>query len=132
MGSMLEFRDEQNDQAVRIYITGDTLVFRDLLEIPKRYPHIDLALLHLGGTRVVGVLVTMDAEQGIETLRIVKPDLAIPIHYGDYDVFKDPLENFMRAVEAAGLRNRVRYLSRGDKYEFALRRYAEPAYAEKV
>ena len=36
--------------AFRIYITGDTVLFDDLKEIPRWFPDIDLALLHLGGT----------------------------------------------------------------------------------
>ena len=43
----------------------------DLKDIPWRYPEIDLALLHLGGTRVLGVMVTLDAQQGVELMRIV-------------------------------------------------------------
>lgn len=118
MGSMLEFRNERDSRSYRMYISGDTLVHEDLKEIPRRYRNIDLALLHLGGTRVLGVLVTMDAAQGVEALRIIRPDLAIPIHYNDYDVFKDPLEDFVRAVERAGWKEKVRYLYHGDTYEF--------------
>jgi hypothetical protein len=36
-------------------------------------------------------------------------------------VFKDPLENFVRAVERAGLRDKVRYLYHGESYSFAPR-----------
>jgi len=125
MGSMLDFRNERDGRAYRMYISGDTLVHDELKEIPKRYRNIDLALLHLGGTRVMGVLVTMDAEQGIEALRIIRPDLAIPIHYNDYDVFKDPLENFVRAVERAGLQDKVRYLYHGESYDFVPRSTAQ-------
>lgn len=117
MGSMLEFGSEQQSR-YRIYITGDTLVFDDIREIPARFPEIDLAILHLGGTRVLGILVTMDAEQGVEMLRIVNPDVAIPVHYNDYDVFKSPLADFQREVEAAGLSRRIRYLSHGETYRF--------------
>ena len=99
-------------------ITGDTLVHDDLNEIPKRYPDIDLALFHLGGTRIMGVLLTMDAEQGVEAIRIINPREVIPIHYNDYEVFKSPLEDFKRAVAEAGLQDRVHYLSHGDTYEF--------------
>jgi L-ascorbate metabolism protein UlaG (beta-lactamase superfamily) len=126
MGSMLEFRNERDGSAYRMYITGDTLIHRDLLEIPRRYPNVDLALLHLGGTRVMGILVTMDAAQGIQALRIIRPEMAIPIHYNDYDLFKDPLENFMRAVEQAGLRDKVHYLQHGETYSFALRAAEAP------
>ncbi len=68
-------------------ITGDTLVYDDIKEIPKRYPNIDLALLHLGGTQIFGMLLTMNAKQGVEMIRIVAPRKAIPIHFNDYHVF---------------------------------------------
>jgi L-ascorbate metabolism protein UlaG (beta-lactamase superfamily) len=119
MGSILEFQSSTTDRCLRMYITGDTLVMDVLKEIPRRYPDIDLALLHLGGTRVLGILVTMDAEQGVEILQIVNPKRAIPIHYNDYDVFKSSLSDFRQAVEAAGLANRVHYLSHGETYNFS-------------
>ena len=61
-------------------------------------------------------MVTMDAEQGVEMLQIVQPKLAIPIHYNDYDVFESPLSDFQAAVRAAGLEDRVHYLSHGETY----------------
>ena len=73
MGSMLEFAEAEGAARLRLYISGDTLLHNRLREIPRRYPEIDLALLHLGGTRVLGILVTMDAEQGVEALRIIDP-----------------------------------------------------------
>ena len=117
MGSMLEFGTE-DETRLRLYISGDTLVHERLREIPRRYPEIDLALLHLGGTKILGVMVTMDAKQGVETVRILEPRTAIPIHYNDYTVFKSPLEDFKWAVEAAGLGDRVHYLNHGDTYTF--------------
>ncbi len=118
MGSMLDFADGEGDAHLRMYISGDTLIHDRLREIPRRFPHVDLALLHLGGTRVLGIMVTMDAEQGVEAMRIVDPRTAIPIHYNDYEAFKSPLEDFERAVSEAGLEDRVHYLSHGDTYEF--------------
>jgi L-ascorbate metabolism protein UlaG (beta-lactamase superfamily) len=118
MGSMLEFGEAERATRLRLYISGDTLVHNRLREIPRRYPEIDLALLHLGGTRVLGILVTMDAEQGVEALRIIDPRTAVPIHYNDYGVFKSPLEDFKKAVAEAGLEDRVRYLAHGETYEF--------------
>jgi L-ascorbate metabolism protein UlaG (beta-lactamase superfamily) len=119
MGSMLEFRDDRDRGRYRMYITGDTLMVRDLQDIPRRFPEIDLMLLHLGGTRVAGVLVTMNAEQGIEAMRLMRPDVTIPVHYNDYDVFQEPLDEFVRAVERAGLADKVRYLEGGETYAFS-------------
>jgi L-ascorbate metabolism protein UlaG (beta-lactamase superfamily) len=116
MGSMLEFPSGAKT-ALRLYITGDTLIHEHLEEIPRRYPEIDVALLHLGGTRIAGVLLTMDAKQGIEAIRITNPRTAIPIHYNDYGVFKSPLADFKAAVKAAGYENRVHYLAHGDTFD---------------
>lgn len=121
MGSMLEFQAGEKYAPFRIYLTGDTLVFDDIREIPRRFPHVNLAFLHLGGTRVLGIMVTMDAKEGIEMMRIVKPDISIPIHYNDYDVFKSPLSDFQREVEAEGLSDRVHYLTHGDSYQFSVK-----------
>lgn len=71
-----------------IYISGDTLMVDELKEIPERYKgqNIDLMLIHLGGTTIPSpkvplLMVTMDAKQGIELVRLINPDLTIPIHY---------------------------------------------------
>lgn len=127
MGSVLEFQPQGQDDTTlyRMYITGDTLVIDDLKKLPQMYPHIDLALLHLGGTVVLGIMVTMDGKQGVEMMQMVKPVLSIPIHYNDYDVFKSPLSDFQKDVEAAGLADRVRYLSHGDTYNFAIKNETE-------
>jgi L-ascorbate metabolism protein UlaG (beta-lactamase superfamily) len=118
MGSMLEFQVPAEKTILRLYITGDTLIHEHLKEIPKRYPEIDLALLHLGGTKIFGVLLTMDGKQGVEAIKMVDPRTAIPIHFNDYNVFKSPLEDFMQAVAAAGLEDRVHYLNSGETYMF--------------
>lgn len=118
MGSMLEF-SAGGEPLLHVYISGDTLFFDALRDIARRYPNVDLALLHLGGTRILGLLmVTMDGRQGVEALRVVKPRTAIPIHYNDYGVFKSPLRDFQRAVEAAGLAERVVYLRHGETHTF--------------
>jgi L-ascorbate metabolism protein UlaG (beta-lactamase superfamily) len=122
MGSMLEFEalsgEGRSDAALRLYITGDTLMHDDLKGIPRRFPGIDLALLHLGGTRILGVMLTMDARQGVEMIRLTNPKKAVPIHYNDYTVFKSPLADFRRDVDEAGLSDRVVYLNHGETWDF--------------
>lgn len=112
----------------RIYITGDTLLVDELKTIPQHYPGlpIDLMLLHLGGTMIPSaraplVMVTMDAAQGVELMRLVDPEVVVPIHFDDYDVFKSPLGDFRRAVEEAGFAGRVVWLERGEEYRFLVR-----------
>jgi L-ascorbate metabolism protein UlaG (beta-lactamase superfamily) len=117
MGSILDFQGP-NDKLFRLYITGDTLVYDQIKEIAKRYNDVDIALLHLGGTRIMGIFVTMNAKQGVEMFRIISPRVAIPVHYNDYDVFKSPLDDFKAEIRKAGFDNRVHYLTHGDTYNF--------------
>jgi L-ascorbate metabolism protein UlaG (beta-lactamase superfamily) len=121
MGSMLEFRNERDDSRYRIYITGDTLFFRGLREIARRYPEIDLMLLHLGGTRWFGLQASMNAAQGLKAMNTIQPGVTIPIHYHDYEMFQEPIDEFTRAVEYAGRWETVRQLSRGEAYSFVPR-----------
>jgi L-ascorbate metabolism protein UlaG (beta-lactamase superfamily) len=64
----------------------------------------------------------MDAEQGLEAMKIVNARTTLPIHYNDYEVFQSPLEDFKRAVREANLEDRVRYLAHGDTYEFEVKK----------
>jgi L-ascorbate metabolism protein UlaG (beta-lactamase superfamily) len=120
MGSVLEFG--QTDHRRRLYISGDTLMIDDLREIPRRYPRIDVGVFHLGGTKVMGVLVTMDAAQGVEAVRLIDAGTSVPVHYDDYDVFTSSLEDFLAAAEEAGLRERVHALARGESMALTVRR----------
>jgi L-ascorbate metabolism protein UlaG (beta-lactamase superfamily) len=117
MGSLLDF-ELSGRRLCRMYVSGDTLVHRRLAEIPERYPDIDLAVLHLGGTRIAGVLLTMDADQGVRMMRTVPAARTLPVHYDDYGVFRSPLADFAERVRAEGLLSRVRWLARGETYEF--------------
>jgi len=120
MGSVLDFGPDTATPSYRMYISGDTLVYDDLKNIPQRFPGVDLALLHLGGTRILGVFkVTMDGKDGVRLMQIVQPRKAIPIHFNDYDVFKSPLADFAQEVKAAGLEQQVVYLAHGETYTFS-------------
>lgn len=117
MGSMLEY-SEAGRHRLRVYVTGDTLLHDRLREVPERFRGIDLCLVHLGGTRVAGILLTMDAEQGVQLLRIVEPRTAVPIHVDDYTVFRSPLDDFLAAARDAELPTEVRVVDRGETWRF--------------
>jgi L-ascorbate metabolism protein UlaG (beta-lactamase superfamily) len=71
MGTMLEHTHDGQVRR-RVYLSGDTLTGDHLDEIARRHPDIDLAVMHLGGTRVLFHTVTMDGDQGVDALeRIV-------------------------------------------------------------
>ncbi|MFA9429062.1 MBL fold metallo-hydrolase [Egicoccus sp. AB-alg2] len=117
MGSLLEL-ERDGQRPFRVYVTGDTLLHDRLHQIPHRYPELDLVLLHLGGTRVGGVLLTMDDVQGVRLLHAFRPREAVPIHYDDYTVFRSPLSEFRGRAAEAALDTRIVYVDRGETHRF--------------
>ncbi|MEW9531883.1 MBL fold metallo-hydrolase [Microbispora sp. NPDC049125] len=121
MGSVLDFAREGRVD-LRVHISGDTILDPCLREIPKRFPDIDVGIAHLGGTRVLGVMVTMDGMQGAEWLKLIRPEAALPVHYDDYEAFRSPLTDFQHHVRRVGLSHLVHYLMRGETYTLPVRR----------
>jgi L-ascorbate metabolism protein UlaG (beta-lactamase superfamily) len=98
----------------RVYLSGDTLTGDHLDAVHDRFPDIDAAVVHLGGTRVLAHTVTMDDVQGVDFLRRVRPAVAVPVHYDDYGVFRSPLSAFLTRAEQAGTATDVRSVRRGE------------------
>jgi L-ascorbate metabolism protein UlaG (beta-lactamase superfamily) len=116
MGSVLELAPDGNQVTRRLYVSGDTLLYDDLEEIPRRFTDIDVGLFHLGGTTVLGIMVTMDADQGMGAVELISPDTALPVHYDDYDVFTSGLQDFVEEARRRGLADRVHPWVRGDTF----------------
>jgi L-ascorbate metabolism protein UlaG (beta-lactamase superfamily) len=117
-GHMLEF-SRGSDQLYRMYITGDTMLVDSLEDIPRRYPDIDLGLIHTGGTTFVVTVVTMTGKQAVKAVEITKPHTAIPIHYNDFSVFMSGLDDFKKAAEASTKTStEFVYLAHGETYAF--------------
>jgi L-ascorbate metabolism protein UlaG (beta-lactamase superfamily) len=96
-------------------LSGDTLTGGHLDTIHQRHPDIDVAVMHLGGTRVLLHTVSMDAIQGVDYLRRIRPVSAVPVHFDDYRVFRSSLSDFLTAVTRAGLDGVVRQVRRGEQ-----------------
>jgi L-ascorbate metabolism protein UlaG (beta-lactamase superfamily) len=115
MGSLLEFVGADGSVLRRVYLSGDTLMFDGLHEIRDHVGQVDRAVLHLGGTTLPGgLVVTMDARQGVRALEAISPRRATPVHYDDYTVFRSPLADFVAEVQRQGWEDRVDLVSRGD------------------
>ncbi len=113
MGSLLEHR-VGGEVRRRVYVSGDTLTGDHVSEIARRHPDIDVAVVHLGGTRVLLHTVTMDAGQGVDFLRRIQPGKAVPVHYDDYHVFRSPLSAFEERCRDEGFADLVHPVRRGE------------------
>lgn len=121
MGSLLEFGPAGGPAVLTVYVTGDTLLVPELAEVPRRYPDVDLAVVHLGGTTLPGgLVVTMDGAQGAGLVELVRPRHTVPVHVDDYGVFRSPLSDFLDEVRARRLGG-VRVVGRGETAVFTPR-----------
>ena len=119
IGTMLEFGPTGGDTDLRIYISGDTLMHDELNEIPRRYPHIDVGVVHLGGGRVFGLaLVSMDAGQGADWAEMTGCRRVVPVHNDDYTVCKSPLSAFEAQARHRGFTDALRVVDRGTTMPF--------------
>jgi L-ascorbate metabolism protein UlaG (beta-lactamase superfamily) len=114
MGSVLEFRADPQAAPFRLYISGDTLLIPELQQVRAAYPELNASVVHLGGTKILGLLVTMDATQGADFVELMDPRVVVPVHYDDYSVFRSPLADFRAEMNHRQWRGSVRYVDRGD------------------
>jgi L-ascorbate metabolism protein UlaG (beta-lactamase superfamily) len=121
MGSVVDL-ERAGRRVLRAYVTGDTLNVPELRAIRERFPDIDVMITHLGGTRVLGVLVTMDGRQGGDLVEMIEPAAVVPVHYDDYTVFRSPLEDFVAELRRRGQDERLRPVTRGDTVTLAPQR----------
>ena len=72
-------------EGIKIYHAGDTDLIPEMSELGK----IDVALLPVSGTYV------MTAEEAAKAAFLIKPKIAIPMHYGSVAGTKEDAENFV-------------------------------------
>jgi L-ascorbate metabolism protein UlaG (beta-lactamase superfamily) len=113
MGSVLEL-ESGGVVSWRGYVTGDTLCRPFLAEVLDRCGPLDVVVPHLGGTKALGVTVTMDARQGADLVDMLRPRVTVPVHFDDYDRFSSPLGDFVAAVADRRLPGELRTVQRGE------------------
>jgi L-ascorbate metabolism protein UlaG (beta-lactamase superfamily) len=114
MGSVIEL-DTPGRATFRLYVTGDTLCRPWLRDVVSRHGPVDAMVIHLGGTRALGLLVTMDDAQGAELVRMIAPSVTVPVHHSDYTVFRSPLADFTSRWTARGLPGRLQEAAIGQE-----------------
>ncbi|MDQ4011222.1 MAG: MBL fold metallo-hydrolase [Actinomycetota bacterium] len=114
MGSVIEL-EQAGTVTLRLYVTGDTLYRQHLGEIRRRFPDIDAMVVHLGGTRIMGVMLTMDGRQGADLVRLIEPRMTVPVHTDDYTVFRSPLSDFFAEMTQREVPTEIRTVARGER-----------------
>src|SRR5215203_394105 len=113
MGSIVDLTDETGARQ-RFYFSGDTLMCDRIHQVARLFSEVDVAIVHLGGTKLAGVMtVTMDATQGRRFAEVVRPKRLVPVHHSDYSVFSSPLSKFVDEMSAYGLDGSLELLEPG-------------------
>ena len=100
----------QLENGLRIYHMGDTGVFGDLKWIGEYY-RPDIVLVPIGGH------FTMDPKDAAHAVReMIRPKVAIPMHYGANPLARGTAAEFVQAMEGSTVR--VVVLKPGEKAEF--------------
>lgn len=86
-----------------IYHAGDTDVIPEMQKLTgyKNSNNKFIALLPIGGR------FTMDAEEALEAAKIIKPSLAIPMHYGSIIGDNKDAEEFLRLCKEENIDSKV-------------------------
>lgn len=88
---------------LKVYHAGDTGLSMEMQLLEDQ--EIDLAMLPIGGN------FTMDIEDAIKAVKMIKPKRVIPMHFDTFPVIQANPEYFKRQVEALGLGVEVIVLS---------------------
>jgi len=97
-----------------IYVAGDTAVFSDMERIGRRRDgrRLDAAILPIGD------LFTMGPEGSREAIRLLKPRLALPNHFGTWPPIVQDAAAWARGVDADGVAT-PRVLAPGESVSLA-------------
>ena len=105
VGYVISFPDGQN-----IYHAGDTSIFSEMQLIGELYP-LSVALLPIGD------VFTMDAYQAAHALRLLKPKIAIPMHFGSFPIIAQDASEFVELASQINPETKVVVLKPGESYE---------------
>ena len=95
---------------VTIYHAGDTGLFSEMQLIGELYSP-DIALLPIGGHYTMGV------KEAVKAVQLIRPRIAIPMHYNTFPVIKADPNKFKELVEAT-TPTKVVILKPGDTYTY--------------
>lgn len=94
-----------------IYHTGDTDLFSDMALI-GRYHKINIMLATIGGH------FTMGPERAAEAVRMVSPEIVIPMHFGTFPLLQGTPAVLEKSLKAGNIKSRMKVLQIGESLVF--------------
>jgi len=109
----------------RLYIAGPTGAFEGMVDIAVAFPHLDVAILPIGGRRNFGTLHEMTPEQAAAAAATLGAARVVPSDYGAQSrspwvwYAGDALERFRHAMSEHGLADHLLVLETGESWHYA-------------
>jgi len=111
VGDVVGFGLDWGDKDGVLWVSGDTVLYDGVRQVADRLK-VDTALLHLGGVQfpVTGPIhYTMTARQAIELCELIRPRVAIPIHYEGWKHFREGRDEIELELASASDETRARF-----------------------
>lgn len=111
---------------VQVYLAGDTRYFPELVDVATRFPHLDVALLPVGGEHYLGLAREMGPADAARAAALLgPPSRIIPIGYGKQGGFplrwfaSDPTTRFVAECKERGIEaKRIVVLEPGESWHY--------------
>ncbi len=118
VGSVTGFILEWSGQTGGVlYISGDTVYFRGIEEIARRF-EIGTAFLHVGAarfSRTGPIRYTFDAKEAARAAVRLRARTVVPVHYEGWSHFSEGRRQIAEAMARDGLDDRLAWLPYGDR-----------------
>ncbi len=95
----------------RFYHTGDTDLFSDM-KLVNEFGKIDAMMVCIGDR------FTMGPERAAEAVKLVSPKVAIPMHYGTFNILSGTPEAFEKALKKRSNKTKMQVMKIGEPVKF--------------
>ncbi len=104
-------------EQIRIYITGDTVYKNKIINTLKN-KEIDLLIPNMGAAKQGSWIMTLTLNSKMLKNMIfeLRPKIVIPVHYGTFEHYKEPVENIKELND-----ERIRIVKVGSKVELKIK-----------
>jgi L-ascorbate metabolism protein UlaG (beta-lactamase superfamily) len=102
-----------------VYWTGDSVWSNNLREIPLRFGHVNLLILHLGAeiAPLSGLRISADARDAMQFVFRMQPRTIIPVHHSTHAHYTEPIDAFRSRIDVTLYERRLAMLTVGQVFE---------------
>ncbi|HKG08860.1 MAG TPA: MBL fold metallo-hydrolase [Pedobacter sp.] len=116
IGFIIEFEGQQDGV---IYISGDTVYFKGIEEVGRRY-RVDIGIFHVGSVQFRYLTgfgkYTMDGSDLLKVIRVLVPRLAIPVHFDGWSHFQEREPHLRKVLSLNPAINKlITFLKNGER-----------------